>query len=59
MAVVLGSSDSGIKNALWTDSRYYIQAQNQLDPDHWILMKTGLKILSRNEMMLILKMKSF
>ena len=24
---------------LWTDSRYYIQAEKQLDSKHWSLMK--------------------
>lgn len=28
--------------ALWTDSRYYIQAENQLDNETWTLMKAGL-----------------
>jgi hypothetical protein len=27
------------KAAVWVDSRYYIQANDQLDPDDWILMK--------------------
>jgi len=26
--------------ALWTDSRYYLQAENQLDCN-WVLMKSG------------------
>ncbi|XP_058827106.1 xaa-Pro aminopeptidase ApepP-like [Topomyia yanbarensis] len=28
--------------ALWTDSRYHLQAENQLDSDHWTLMREGL-----------------
>lgn len=28
--------------ALWTDSRYFIQAENQLDNETWTLMKAGL-----------------
>ena len=27
--------------ALWTDSRYYLQAGKQLDADYWKLMKDG------------------
>lgn len=27
--------------ALWTDSRYHIQATEQLDPTLWLLMKSG------------------
>ena len=30
------------KAALWTDSRYFIQGEQQLDPKYWILMKSGL-----------------
>lgn len=42
----LGSSGTAViilngKAALWTDSRYYIQAKNQLDEEYWILMKSG------------------
>ncbi|MPC97106.1 Xaa-Pro aminopeptidase 1 [Portunus trituberculatus] len=29
------------QQALWADSRYFLQADNQLDC-HWLLMKTGL-----------------
>lgn len=29
--------------ALWTDSRYFIQAEHQLDNQTWILMKMGTK----------------
>lgn len=28
------------KAALWTDSRYYLQADQQLDSKYWILMKS-------------------
>lgn len=28
--------------ALWTDGRYFLQANQQLDPDGWVLMKDGL-----------------
>ena len=27
--------------ALWTDGRYFTQASQELDPNHWILMKQG------------------
>ncbi|XP_055587081.1 xaa-Pro aminopeptidase ApepP-like [Uranotaenia lowii] len=30
------------KAALWTDSRYHLQAEAQLDGDHWTLMKQGV-----------------
>ncbi|KAL9982844.1 hypothetical protein ACROYT_G004953 [Oculina patagonica] len=30
------------KAALWTDGRYHLQAENQLDPSNWTLMKDGL-----------------
>ncbi|CEM10978.1 unnamed protein product [Vitrella brassicaformis CCMP3155] len=30
------------KALLWTDGRYFLQAEQQLDGDHWALMKTGL-----------------
>lgn len=30
------------KALLWTDGRYYQQATQQLDPNHWTLMKDGL-----------------
>ena len=36
MAVVTAN-----KAALWVDSRYFIQAAEQLDTNYWILMKTG------------------
>lgn len=26
---------------LWTDSRYFIQAESEMDPDHWTLMRSG------------------
>lgn len=41
-----GSSGSVIvtseKAALWTDGRYFLQAEKQLDPKEWTLMKAGL-----------------
>ena len=30
------------KAALWTDGRYFLQAEKQLDPENWTLMKDGL-----------------
>lgn len=27
--------------ALWTDSRYFLQAENQIDNQTWTLMKSG------------------
>lgn len=36
--------------ALWTDSRYFLQAENQLDNQTWILMKMGMKILFTDEL---------
>ena len=30
------------KAALWTDGRYFVQANNELSLDHWILQKQGL-----------------
>lgn len=30
------------KALLWTDARYHIQAEAQLDHEYWTLMKTGL-----------------
>lgn len=29
------------KAALWTDSRYFLQGEQQLDKKYWILMKSG------------------
>ena len=29
------------KAALWTDGRYFLQAEKQLNPDEWILMRDG------------------
>lgn len=29
------------KAAFWTDGRYHLQAEKQLDTDYWIIMKTG------------------
>jgi Xaa-Pro aminopeptidase len=29
------------KAALWTDSRYFIRAEEELDHDYWILQKSG------------------
>lgn len=31
--------------AVWTDSRYYLQADEQLDCN-WLLMKTGIREVS-------------
>ena len=31
------------KAALWTDGRYFLQAEEQLDPNNWTLMKQGQK----------------
>lgn len=40
--------------ALWTDSRYFLQAENQLDNQTWILMKSGImKILFTDELLKI------
>ncbi|CAI2311861.1 unnamed protein product [Caenorhabditis sp. 36 PRJEB53466] len=33
---------TGDKALLWTDGRYFTQAGNQLDNNHWTLMKQGL-----------------
>lgn len=33
------------KAALWTDGRYFLQAQQELD-SNWTLMKAGLLILT-------------
>ncbi|KAL0488251.1 Xaa-Pro aminopeptidase P [Acrasis kona] len=32
------------KNFLWTDGRYFLQAEMQLDKDHWKLMKSGVDV---------------
>ncbi len=32
---------TGDKALLWTDGRYYLQAEDQLDGDHWTLMRVG------------------
>lgn len=39
--------------ALWTDSRYFMQAENQLDNDTWTLMKSGLPSTPRIEEWLV------
>lgn len=31
--------------ALWTDSRYFLQAENQIDNTTWTLMKSGNAII--------------
>ena len=31
------------KAALWTDGRYFLQAERELDPKDWQLMKSGVK----------------
>ena len=28
---------------LWTDGRYFVQAEKELDPNYWKLMKDGTK----------------
>ncbi|XP_053699120.1 xaa-Pro aminopeptidase ApepP-like [Sabethes cyaneus] len=36
--------------ALWTDSRYHLQAEGQLDADYWTLMREGLsEVPSRDD----------
>lgn len=30
------------KAALWTDGRYFVQANNELELEHWILQKQGI-----------------
>uniref|UniRef100_A0A182N8Z9 Aminopeptidase P N-terminal domain-containing protein n=1 Tax=Anopheles dirus TaxID=7168 RepID=A0A182N8Z9_9DIPT len=41
------------KAAFWTDSRYHLQAENQIDPTYWTLMKEGLiGVPSRDEWLL-------
>lgn len=30
-----------VEAVLWTDSRYWIQAESELDADHWTLMRSG------------------
>uniref|UniRef100_A0AAG5DP99 Aminopeptidase P N-terminal domain-containing protein n=1 Tax=Anopheles atroparvus TaxID=41427 RepID=A0AAG5DP99_ANOAO len=41
-----GSSGTAIitltQAALWTDSRYHLQAEDQIDPAYWTLMREGL-----------------
>jgi Xaa-Pro aminopeptidase len=40
---ILGAAVVTTKEAaLWTDGRYYLQASNELDAQHWTLMKAGL-----------------
>lgn len=39
--------------ALWTDSRYFLQAESQLDNETWTLMKTGLPTTPRMEEWLV------
>lgn len=33
----------GENAAVWVDSRYHLQAENQLDKQFWTLMKEGIK----------------
>ncbi|XP_062547099.1 xaa-Pro aminopeptidase ApepP-like [Armigeres subalbatus] len=41
------------KALLWTDARYHLQAENQLDPAYWTLMKEGLYgVLTRDQWLL-------
>lgn len=30
-----------VEAVLWTDSRYFIQAESQMDAEFWTLMKSG------------------
>lgn len=39
--------------ALWTDSRYFAQAENQLSNDTWTLMKMGMPGVPRMEEWLV------
>jgi Xaa-Pro aminopeptidase len=34
--------DSELPHRLWTDARYFLQAEKQLDLSQWVLMKAGL-----------------
>ncbi|XP_069700118.1 xaa-Pro aminopeptidase ApepP-like [Periplaneta americana] len=43
--------------ALWTDSRYYLQAENQLDCN-WLLMKSGFKEVPKIEEWLAMQLPS-
>ncbi|XP_058063091.1 xaa-Pro aminopeptidase ApepP-like [Anopheles bellator] len=39
--------------ALWTDSRYHLQAENEIDPSYWTLMREGLAgVPTRDEWLL-------
>ncbi|XP_053678694.1 xaa-Pro aminopeptidase ApepP-like [Anopheles nili] len=39
--------------AMWTDSRYHLQAEGQIDPTYWTLMKEGLAgVPTRDEWLL-------
>lgn len=37
------------KAALWTDGRYFLQAENQLDLEHWELMRAGTPGVPKRE----------
>ncbi|XRB25621.1 aminopeptidase P2 [Pseudoscourfieldia marina] len=39
---VVTSTDNESTALLWTDGRYFLQAEQQLDGDHWSLMRQGL-----------------
>ncbi|XP_050067601.1 xaa-Pro aminopeptidase ApepP-like [Anopheles maculipalpis] len=41
------------KAAFWTDSRYHLQAENEIDPSYWTLMREGLTgVPTRDEWLL-------
>ncbi|KGG50938.1 creatinase/aminopeptidase [Mitosporidium daphniae] len=44
--------------ALWTDGRYFLQAEQQLDPKAWILMKSGLPGTPQKEEWIMEKLKA-
>lgn len=44
--------------ALWTDGRYFLQAEHQLDPKAWILMKSGLPGTPQKEEWIMEKLKA-
>jgi Xaa-Pro aminopeptidase len=45
------------KAALWTDGRYFLQANQQLDSAHWTLMKAGLSETPTKEAWLAAELK--
>lgn len=46
------------KAALWTDGRYFLQAGNQLDQEHWTLMKDGLADTPKKHEWLVKNLKT-